>query len=591
MLIQALSEYYDILSQEGKVLSDEYSKVNINYIVCLREDGKIDSLIECEKNKTEIMPKRSEKPGICSNIIEHRALYLFGLNFDKDKDIFTTSDKTNKAQKSHDDFVKTNLEFLEGLNSPVINAYRKFIENWNPEEELENIHLLAIIKKYSNSNFAFCLRGEIDKLLHKDEMVLGKWLKYYEKSSEENKNDVIAQCAVTGEKEAISRIHDKIKGVPGGLATGSVLIGFNNSSESSYGNEQSYNSNISQRIMRKYTKALNYLLSSKKNRNLFDDVTVIHWTMSNKQYDDDIMSMLLFDDFDDMDDKSTNDMLSKMMLDAKKGNITSQRVSAITGINENVDFYMFGLKPNSSRLSLKFIYKKKAADILSNIAQHQLDLQISENMKPIPFWVIKRELISPKSSNGKVNPELMTKIFEAAIYGINYPQALLFETIRRVKTDKIAFNSNRAGIIKACINRKSRILNKREEIKMSLDKENKNPAYLCGRLFAVLEKLQQDAMGNNLNSTIKDSYFAAASSRPSIVFPKILKLAQNHLKKSTHSTYYNKLIEEIIDQLENEFPDILLLTDQGRFMIGYYQQYQSFFTKNAENNENNTEEE
>ena len=140
MLIQALSEYYDILSQEGKVVSDEYSKVNINYIVCLAEDGKIENLIECEKNKTEIMPKRTEKPGICSNIIEHRALYLFGLNFDKG--IFTTTDRTNKAKKSHDDFVKTNLEFLKDLNSPVVNAYRKFIENWNPEEETENIHLL-----------------------------------------------------------------------------------------------------------------------------------------------------------------------------------------------------------------------------------------------------------------------------------------------------------------------------------------------------------------------------------------------------------------------------------------------------------------
>lgn len=585
MLIQALSEYYDILSQEGKVVADEYSEVNINYIVCLTEDGKIDNLIECEKNRTEIMPKKSGKTSICSNIIEYRALYLFGLNFDKG--VFTTSDRTNKAKKSHDDFVKTNLEFLKDLDSPVVNAYRNFIKNWNPECETENIYLLSLGKKYLNSNFAFCLRGEIDKLLHKDDVVLRKWFNYYEKSSKKNKNGVISQCAITGEKETISRKHDKIKGVHGGFPE-AVLIGFNNPSENSYGNKQSFNSNISEKIMRKYTKALNYLLSSKKNKDLFDDVTVIHWAMSNRQDDDDIMSMLMFNDFDDMDARKTDDMLSKMMLDAKEGKVTSQRVSAITGIDENVYFYMAGLKPNSSRLSLKFIYKKKAADILSNIAQHQLDLQISENMKPIPFWVIKRELISPKSSNGKVNPELITKIFEAAIYGTNYPQALLFETIRRVKTDKIAFNSNRAGIIKACINRKSRIFDKKEEIKMSLDKENKNPAYLCGRLFAVLEKLQQDASGNNLNTTIKDSYFAAAASRPSIVFPKILKLAQNHLKKSNSAAYYNILIEEIIDNLENEFPDMLTLANQGRFMIGYYQQYQSFFTKKTENN---TEEE
>ena len=61
MLIQALSEYYDILSQEGKVVADEYSEVNINYIVCLTEDGKIDNLIECEKNRTEIMPKKAKR--------------------------------------------------------------------------------------------------------------------------------------------------------------------------------------------------------------------------------------------------------------------------------------------------------------------------------------------------------------------------------------------------------------------------------------------------------------------------------------------------------------------------------------------------
>ena len=115
---------------------------------------------------------------------------------------------------------------------------------------------------------------------------------------------------------------------------------------------------------------------------------------------------------------------------------------------------------------------------------------------------------------------------------------------------------------------------------MALDKENKNPAYLCGRLFAVLEKLQRDVSGNSLNTTIKDSYFASAASKPAIVFPKILKLAQNHLKKSKIAVYYNKLIGEIVDKLGSEFPDTLLLTEQGKFMIGYYQQYQSFFTKN-----------
>lgn len=115
---------------------------------------------------------------------------------------------------------------------------------------------------------------------------------------------------------------------------------------------------------------------------------------------------------------------------------------------------------------------------------------------------------------------------------------------------------------------------------MALDKENRNSAYLCGRLFAVLEKLQQDASGNSLNRTIKDAYFASAASKPATIFPKLLKLAQNHLKKSKNPVFYNRLIQEVVDQIDGGFPEILPLVEQGKFMIGYYQQYQSFFVKN-----------
>lgn len=117
---------------------------------------------------------------------------------------------------------------------------------------------------------------------------------------------------------------------------------------------------------------------------------------------------------------------------------------------------------------------------------------------------------------------------------------------------------------------------------MALDKENRNPAYLCGRLFAVLERLQQDASGNSLNRTIKDAYFASAVSKPVLVFPKLLRLAQNHLNKVRNPVYYNIWFGEIMDKMKGEFPGSLLMEDQGRFIIGYYQQYQSFFTKNTE---------
>ena len=122
---------------------------------------------------------------------------------------------------------------------------------------------------------------------------------------------------------------------------------------------------------------------------------------------------------------------------------------------------------------------------------------------------------------------------------------------------------------------------------MALDNTNTNEAYLCGRLFAALEHIQQNALGK-LNRTIKDSYFTSACSTPSLVFPTLITLSQHHLKKDDYAIKNNKLVGEIIDMLGIEFPSTLSLQDQGRFAIGYYQQWQDFF-KDKNNENNNTE--
>ena len=115
---------------------------------------------------------------------------------------------------------------------------------------------------------------------------------------------------------------------------------------------------------------------------------------------------------------------------------------------------------------------------------------------------------------------------------------------------------------------------------MSLNTENKDPAYLCGRLFAVYEKIQQDASGGGLNKTIKDAYYSSACSTPSIIMPKLDKLAQNHIRKLSEAAtvYYSKLIGEITDKLEGKFPKNMTLDDQGSFIIGYYQQNKALYT-------------
>lgn len=601
MLIKALNDYYDILASDGKILPAGYSRVNIHYLICLTGNGKIQEIIDCQDSvkdtgvngkikersvpKAEEMPERTEKPGIDSNIIEHRPQYIFGLVLDKEK--LTPDDRTGKVMKSHEAFVKKNLEFIEGLDSPVINAYRNFLKTWNPKEETENRELLALGKNYGKSGFAFCLTGYPDLPLHKDSQVRLKWELIYNTDSENKEQDYVAQCAVSGENAEIARIHNKIKGVYGGLATGSVLIGFNNPSESSYGNEQSFNSNISLAVMKKYTEALNFLLGSDKHRILLDDVTIVFWAMdTGERYEDAFLAMLCGQS-DKMSAAETEGMLKHMLEGAKTGRVTAERLQSLDMIDPQVDFYMLGLKPNFSRLSVKFIYRRRYADLLWNIARFQQDMQISQEWHPVSIGRIKEELRSPKSTSEKINPALLTKVLEAAIYGSRYPNSLLESVVRRVKTDSDTdINRVRAGIIKACINRND----KKEEFNVALDRENCGQAYLCGRLFAVLEKLQRDASGTKLNRTIKDAYFASACSKPAIVFPKLIKLAQNHLNKVKSPVFYNILVGEIMDKLNGEFPETLLLQDQGRFIIGYYHQNQSFFAKNENAGNNETEE-
>lgn len=113
---------------------------------------------------------------------------------------------------------------------------------------------------------------------------------------------------------------------------------------------------------------------------------------------------------------------------------------------------------------------------------------------------------------------------------------------------------------------------------MSLDKDNDNVGYRLGRLFAVLEKIQEEA-NRDINATIRDRYYGAASSTPVTVFSTLLKLKNHHLSKLANRgrvVNLEKCVGEIMDGI-GDFPAQLALADQGRFAVGYYHQRQDFF--------------
>lgn len=613
MLIRSLCDYYDIQSARGEAASDIMSEQPVHWMVMLTPDGRVTDIIDKrieesvpQKNgKVKIvkkpivvpLPKRTQKTGIDANIIEHRPLYIFGLNYDA-KIGLTPDDKTSKARKSHEAFIKKNLEFFEGIDSEIARAYVNFIKNWVPENETENEQLKKLGKEYQGSYYIFALDGRPECKLHKDKAVLAKYEELMAKTAAETaeSDDGIMMCPIEGERLRAARIHDKIKGIKGGNSVGAVLVNFNSSAFESYGKSQSMNSGISEKAMKKYTSSLNKLLADPMHHIYSDDMTVVFFAMKH----DDKAECDLFSDYLNSSNGVTEDS-TKADVKAVSENIyhkgqTGNAQALDKDVDNGVDFFVAGFTPNSSRICQKFMVRNKFGKIIDNVKQHQQDMAICGSNGEIPLWRINNELVSPNSANA-ISPALQSDMFQAILNGTNYPYTLLETVVRRVCTDsdtdsnnKIKINEVRAGLIKAFINRKSRINGDKEEITVALNPENTNPAYLCGRLFAVLEKIQLEATDVKLNRTIKDAYFSSASSRPALIMPRLIDLSNYHLRKlkEGRAIYFSKLINEIMGKIKDSLPTNLSIMEKGEFQLGYFQQNKDFFAEQNKNEEPET---
>ena len=599
MILTSLCDYYEVMVRKGLASPEGYTpNIRRNYLVCLNRDGTIDEILYQGRPKAEnpkqiefpmdTFPARSQKSGIEANIVEHRPLYLFGLNCDKGE--FSPNDRTDKAKKSHAAFVEASEAFFEGMTSPLSVAFLGFVRRWKCEEETQNPHLMAIAKDYDKSTYSFCLTGRPTKLLQYEPEVKQKWDRVYAERKSD-KDEILSVCPVYGELLPTAGLHDKIKGIKGGQASGCVLICFNNPSENSYGKEQSYNSGVSEKAMKKYTEALNYLLREPKHHSYLGNMTLVWFAIDKK---------------DGKDEEKCNDFFRYFVM----GNVEEKTAENVEGnlkgtvdaiaqgkksdfsyyddVDENISFYLFGLVPNSSRVAVKFAYCNTFGSLRNNLKKYHEEFAVGNSNAAPALWRIEKELVSPKAKNEEVPPDFTERMLQSILNGNAFPYQIMNTVIRRIKTDSdeenkhyIKMNDTRIGLLKACLNR-----NYKEDVKMSLDLQNKNPAYLCGRLFAVLEKIQQDASGSSLNRTIKDAYFASAAATPAIVFARLMKLSGNHLSKLSDGSqvFYNKLIGGIIDEL-SAFPKTLSQEAQGLFIIGYYHQNKELYTKKEKTEE------
>jgi CRISPR-associated protein Csd1 len=451
-------------------------------------------------------------------------------------------------------------------------AVLRFLDSWNPADALELEYWDDMV---AGANVVFQLDGEL-RYIHDRPKIKDAWLKHYS----ENSSTVVATCLVCGEKKPVARLHPKIKGVRGAQTSGASIVSFTPDAFKSYGKKQSFNAPVSEDITFNYTTALNYLLRFDSRQKIqIGDAATVFWAERNSPVEG-FMGLILNPQDDSSDQKEVRDFLEAVR-DGKK---LPEEIG-----DTDIKFYILGLSPNASRLSIRFWHVSTVGDISTKIGMHFKDLAIIKNYENDPefpgMWRLLKETARRKK-DGKyedIKPVLAGPVMRSILTGSVYPQSLMTAIIGRIRADQ-KINYLRAAIIKACLVRKYRINRISKEVTMALDKETTNIAYRLGRLFAVLEKAQKDAIPG-ANTTIKDSFYGSASATPRTVFPRLLRLAQHHIQKAEYGRNTDKMIEEIMQGIQG-FPAHLGLDDQGLFAIGYYHQRKSFYIKSDKKEDN-----
>ena len=564
MILAELVKRYEKQAAEGKISRRGWSKAGVSFGLRISESGEIADLIDLrteEKRgkkiiladrKIEVPEQAGKTSKIISNFLCDKADYLLG--------IAGNIERFEVAKKLH-------LEILKNCNSAAASAVKNFFENWTPEKT-ENSSILKDylddLKKGSKIIFMF-----EENFVCEDKEIKTAWENYKQNQTE----STLMQCSISGKISPVAETHPLIKGVKNAHTAGAAIVSFNAPAFESYEHKQNLNAPISKYAAFAYTTALNDLLSDSDHVKFFGDMTVVYWAEENSAACQDFFNELL----EPNEDEISNEDLNLLMKNIQARNINFKE----TKFNYENPFYILGLSPNSGRLSIRFFLKNNFGEVVKNIAQHYEDMKIINHKKfeNIPLWKILAATVSPKSKDKTASPLMSGAVVNAVLTGGKYPFSLFQNTIIRAKTEhKITYE--RAAIIKAYFTR-----NKRRENLMALDENSTDRNYILGRIFSVLENIQE-AANPGINSTIKDKYFNSACATPKNIFPILQKLSIHHLKKlnTGQKIYFEKQLTNLMGKLspteKNSAP--LNLEEQGIFILGYYHQTQERYTKKEE---------
>jgi CRISPR-associated protein Csd1 len=581
MILKALVE---LARGEGLTANLDYQPLAVRWVLTIGPDGELrggfaDTLQPPADGKGRPAARRFEVPKRSSRTTQNLAEFVI----DKPEYVFgwvneaeVAPEKLDKARRraaTRHGLFRAEVQLAAArTGDDGLRALARFLERKLPA-------LPADLGEGDLVGFQYAADEEV-RLITDRPAVRGYWLRRRregtcgtgqpEAETAPTAGEPVLPCLVLGEPRPPVKLHPKIKGIPPLSDTkgGVQLTSVNQPAFVSYGLDGIGCAPVSQEAADAYEKALNRLLANPRRKvTLAHNTAVVFWSRG---------------------DPSLVDLFADAVADGNPDAVRALYESAWKGTPIHLDdlspFYSLTLAGAIGRGTVRGWHETTLGAVLRNVRQYFQDLEIvrrpDEEGRPRPLLALLRQL-AVHGELENLAPDLATGVFTAVLAGRPFPRAVLDNAVRRARAERTIY-SDRASLLKAYLCRARRagqLDNTIPEVLPVLDESCPDPAYRLGRLFAVLEKVQEDAVG--ASATIRDRYYGAASATPGVVFPQLMRKLPHHLAKLTAATYFEKLVQQICDGLQppTPFPPVLRLEEQGLFAVGYYHQRQSLFTR------------
>lgn len=560
MILSALVHLYEELCKQGKIQAEGWGIAKVTHRILLDKEGHLCGIISARK-KVQRGKKETEVPcEMCVPLPVTRSSGVKANFLCDNSSYFLAVDAKGKVQRTIQCFEaakELHHQVLAHCHSPVAKAILHFFDTWGfdkaEKDSLIQENLEDII---AGSNFVFQVDG-VDAI--EDEEIKRSWEIFQGTSqADEDSTSLSGQCLITGEEnQKIALLHPKIKGVLGAQTAGANLVSFNAPAFCSYGGdgEQGKNAPVSERAAFAYGSALNALLADRSHSQIIGDTTIVYWSEHGISACQDFM-MSFLGNHAGLDDH-TLDTIVTHMRDGLPVDLEGVEISP------DEPFYILGLAPNAARISVRLFLRNTFRELVTNLSLHQDRMKLdgpSWEKQNIPLWKTLKATANPNGKEQAASPLMAGSLFRAVLQNAKYPESVFQNIMLRVFADRDKdaeggkaaiqkISHSKAAFIKAYL-----LKNGKEQwegkLQMALNENCNDISYVLGRMFSMLENIQQSA-NPTINTTIKERYFNSACATPASVFPILLKLANTHLAKldERKAVYFKKRMGALMDKI------------------------------------------